>query len=177
MKPPKLTPEERKTRASNAAKVMWENKRKAAAAASAPVEAPTAPQAVLSTPPPSNPPRRPKSPVIPKEFRSALSYAEKRLAKAMHERTAAMNNTAALNTEIEYLIQNIRALGGTPNVPRQTVSNPAYSTYMTTQNQPGPDIQLPPLPVAQGGAVDLGEVMQDNLALPETGLIGGGQWV
>jgi len=59
--------------------------------------------------------KRPARP-MPKEFKGASSYADKRLAEAIKERAESMGKVAALNAEIPSLVAIIRALGGTPNI-------------------------------------------------------------
>lgn len=61
-------------------------------------------------------PLKRKTKPIPKAFKGASSYAEKRLAEAIRERAESMGRVAALNAEIPSLVQIIRALGMTPNM-------------------------------------------------------------
>lgn len=61
-------------------------------------------------------PKKRQSKPMPKAFKGASSYAEKRLAEAIRERSEYMGRVAALNAEIPSLVSVIRALGGTPNV-------------------------------------------------------------
>jgi hypothetical protein len=58
---------------------------------------------------------------MPKAFKGASSYAEKRLAEALKERAEYMGRVAALNAEIPSLVSVIRALGGNPNIGSGTM--------------------------------------------------------
>ena len=80
-----------------------------------PQEAVSKIQVVTPQEKPQKAPKRPTRP-MPKEFKGASSYADKRLAEAIKERAEAMGKVAALNAEIPSLVAIIRALGGTPNV-------------------------------------------------------------
>lgn len=148
-----LTNEERSARARKAAQVMWKKKRAAKEPAPEPV-------------PPPPPARRKQSPV-PREFRGALSYAQKRIEAAMKERTAAIMKTGALNAEIEYLAQNIRSLGGTVplgvapiiGLPQQHpmaayMPNAQPQTQMQQPQMPTLPV-VPELPSGHGGGVEL----------------------
>lgn len=75
---------------------------------------------VIQVPPTAAPPpvKKPRQKPIPKAFRGASAYAEKRLAEAMKERAEYMGRVAALNAEIPSLVQIVRALGGS-NVPAE----------------------------------------------------------
>ena len=89
----------------------------------APIQAPTAPQIQRK--------QRPKP--IPKAFKGASSYAEKRLAEALKERAEYMGRVAALNAEIPSLVQVIRALG-TSTIPPEAMQ--AYPPMMPDYNGP-----------------------------------------
>ena len=132
----RLSPEERKRIASDASKVRWERVRKAKEeairAAAVPKEATPAPQAA----------RKRSSRPMPKAFKGASSYAEKRLAEALRERGEYMGRVAALNAEIPSLVSVIRALGGNANIP------PAFSQAYPAGDpiyQPGPVPMVDPL--------------------------------
>ena len=72
---------------------------------------------------------------MPKAFKGASSYAEKRLVEALKERGECMGRLGALNVEIPSLVQVIRALGGT-QVPLEALQAypPAMGIY------PSPDM-------------------------------------
>jgi hypothetical protein len=81
---------------------------------------------VASSPKPISPPQpkkaRPKQ--MPKAFKGASSYAEKRLAEAIKERAEYMGRVAALNAEIPSLVSVIRALGTSVIPPEALQSYP-----------------------------------------------------
>jgi hypothetical protein len=85
---------------------------------------------------------------MPKAFKGASSYAEKRLAEAIKQRAEYMGRVAALNAEIPSLVSVIRALGGNPMIePTSMQSYPLQdgSTYpVMPPVQPGGDPALPP---------------------------------
>ena len=95
------------------------------------------PMPQIYIPAPTQPPEpaKPAKPVqkrrnpIPKAFKGASSYAEKRLAEALKERAEAMNVVAARNAEIPSLVAVIVALGGNPNI-----GNNAMMTYPQMDN-------------------------------------------
>ena len=74
------------------------------------VELPKQPEPLI----PLQTPRKRQAKPIPKAFKGASSYAEKRLAEALKERAEYMGRVAALNAEIPSLVSVIRALGGNP---------------------------------------------------------------
>jgi hypothetical protein len=140
-------------------------------------------------------PKRPKQPLVPKAFRGALAYAQKRFRQATKERTEAMAKTASLNIEISYLIQNIRALGSTPDVsglqthvpsfpssqeafvdPYANLPNNVDPALIQANSGPVPVPQTPLIPnTANGGAMDLDytPVVEEGPPLPRMG----GGWV
>lgn len=72
-------------------------------------------------------PRKTRPKQMPKAFKGASSYAEKRLAEAIKERAEYMGRVAALNAEIPSLVQVIRALG-TSTIPPEALQ--AYPPMM-----------------------------------------------
>jgi hypothetical protein len=93
---------------------------------------------------PSSPPapRKPRPKPVPKAFKGASSYAEKRLAEAIRERSEYMGRVAALNAEIPSLVQVIRALGSSA-IPTEAMQAypPAYP--MQSFNTPMQDFTDP----------------------------------
>jgi hypothetical protein len=87
---------------------------------------------------------------MPKAFKGASSYAEKRLAEAIKQRAEYMGRVAALNAEIPSLVSVIRALGGNPMIePASMQSYPladgsTYPVMAPVPMQPGADPALPP---------------------------------
>lgn len=172
-----MTPEERKSVASRAAKARWAKKK------SAPTPEPPPPPPVEV----AKPVKRKARP-MPKAFKGASSYAEKRLAEAIKERAEAMGKVAALNAEIPSLVQIIRALGSS-NVPIPQMTMPVDMGMQTMPvmpiQMPGSEIanlrmpQLPHMPMAQGGAISGADFANDP---PEDAFLGGnslpgGSWV
>lgn len=67
---------------------------------------------------------------IPKEFKSASSYAERRLPQAIKEKSDHVGSVARLDAEINDLVRVIRALGGNVDpqaVQPQNYPNPVYN--------------------------------------------------
>jgi hypothetical protein len=119
----------------------------------------------IATPPPvsAKPSKRQAKP-MPKEFKSASSYAEKRLPQAIKEKSEAVAIVAAREAEINDLMRVIKALGGavepqTAHGYPNTSYNPPYTPpqlpppYPEYQ-QPAPvmPVVTPPKPMAAGGA-------------------------
>lgn len=166
MKKPKLTPDERKARAIKAANAKWEKKRAAVveppvpepAPLQSPIEPPATELLPVAAPAPPPPAIKPKKIPVPKEMRGALAYAEKRLAQAMRERGASIAKTASLNAEIDYLIPNIRALGGTVDsraYPQPASRNPDVPYGYAPQEMLGETTPMPPVPQAHGGGMGI----------------------
>lgn len=93
--------------------------------------------------------RKPK--VIPKEFKSASSYAEKRLPLAIKEKSEHVGAVAKLDAEIDDLVRVIKALGGSVDVqirPPQSYQQPYYpnGAPLPPAYQPPPG-QQPPMDV------------------------------
>ena len=88
-----------------------------------------------SIPVPQTRKARPRA--MPKAFKGASSYAEKRLAEAIRERSEYMGRVAALNAEIPSLVQVIRALG-TSTIPPE-----ALQSYPLQTPNYGPPITQP----------------------------------
>ncbi len=100
--------------------------------------------------------RKPRPRPVPKAFKGASSYADKRLSEAIKERAEYMGRVAALNAEIPSLVQIIRALGSstipaeamqsypmqTFNTPMQEFTNPAM---INQPYQPAPAIDQNPI--------------------------------
>ena len=117
------------------------------------IEHPFTPSAtqIIDTPPvlvdpmpvpiPKPPKRQPKP--MPKEFKTASSYAEKRLPLAIKEKSEHVGAVAKLDAEINDLVRVIKALGGTvdPQVAMQSYPSP-YGPY-------NPNAAFPPAPQAQ----------------------------
>jgi hypothetical protein len=106
------------------------------------VEHPTLadPVPTIPTPPPQptaapQPQRKRSSKPMPKAFKGASSYAEKRLAEAIKERAEFMGRVAALNAEIPSLVQVIRALGTSTILPE------ALQSYPMQMPNYGPQVQ------------------------------------
>jgi hypothetical protein len=101
------------------------------------VEHPIDPYRIQSLPAPPQPTqtqRKRSTKPMPKAFKGASSYAEKRLAEALKERAEYMGRVAALNAEIPSLVQVIRALG-TSNIPPEALQSypptiPSYGTLV-----------------------------------------------
>lgn len=165
---------------------MWEKKRAAAkptteqapdATAVAVIE--VAPETIIPPPPPLP---KPKKPPVPREMRGALAYAEKRLAQAMKERAASIAKTASLNAEIDYLIPNIRALGGTVDsraYQQSSSRNPDVPYGHAPQEMLTPTTPIPPVPQAHGGGMGIipeAEVVDENAFLKGDAMTGGTGW-
>jgi hypothetical protein len=77
--------------------------------------------------PPAKPTKRQSKP-MPKEFKTASSYAEKRLPQAIKEKSDHVGAVARLDAEINDLVRVIKALGGTvdPQAGQQNYPNPSY---------------------------------------------------
>ena len=139
----------------------------------------TPPVLVEPTPPPvqQKPVKRTPKP-MPKEFKSASSYAEKRLPIAIKEKSEHVGAVAKLDAEINDLVRVIKALGG--HVDPQAYSQPQYpmaSPYQAQTNvgypyptgQPGTGIQAPPDPGIDPALfrVNTGPVPGAGSALPQ----------
>lgn len=131
-------------------------------------------------PPPKAQKTKPKN--VPKEFKSASSYAEKRLPQAIKEKSEHVAKVAQLDAEINDLVRVIKALGGSVDSYAMSAPYPAppYSqpfplppTYPEYQVQAGapptsgaspqvPQLQ-PPKPMRAGGAgaLDFAGIMTD----------------
>lgn len=115
--------------------------------------------------PPQKPPKRQSKP-MPKELKTASSYAEKRLPQAIKEKADLLVEVARREAEIQELTRVIQALGGQspvgiPSGP--TYPNPAYQTPQQPYqlpapypeyNQPAPVVPVvtPMKPMKAGGA-------------------------
>ena len=105
---------------------------------------------------PTTPPAKPakvKSKNLPKEFKTASSYAEKRLPVAIKEKSEHVAKVAQLDAEINDLVRVIKALGGNadayasqaqnfPGVPYQPVS---YAPNVPVLPAPYAEYQRPPI--------------------------------
>ena len=135
--------------------------------------APTAPQKPVKT----------KAKSVPKEFRSASSYAEKRLPQAIKEKSEHVAKVAQLDAEINDLVRVIKALGGSldpqtaqattpyqPYAPQSSPLPPRYPEYQPgaqplQAQQPStsaPQVSMPkPMRVGGVGALDFGGIATD----------------
>jgi hypothetical protein len=131
--------------------------------------------------------RKPKP--MPKEFKSASSYAEKRLPIAIKEKSEHVGAVAKLDAEINDLVRVIKALGGTVDAqvaqpyPQNYYPNTTIPPYQIPQGQPaidtgidpnlyttnaGPLPGTPAIPIQRipntslGGAMDLDYVPRDD---------------
>lgn len=174
-----LTAEERKARASLAAKAMWE-KRKAAKQAAAQEQTADAKEQEVPAPPPEPPApaRKITLPPVPKEFSRALAVATKHYEKALEDLTYHQEMVAMLTAKIPGLVQMIRALGGVVSGVAETPNGIAMR---------GPEINYPPLenlpviPVARGGSMgvinDAKTAEDENQFLRDAESVGaGGGW-
>jgi hypothetical protein len=125
--------------------------------------------------PPRKAPKRPTK-VIPKEFKSASSYAERRLPKAIQEKADLIVELAKREAEIQELVRVLQAFGGQIPVgippvrtPYQPQLPPQYPEY---QQAPAPyqpnvqsatpiDIPAAPKRMSMGGAGALDIILQD----------------
>jgi hypothetical protein len=107
-------------------------------------------EAAVVVPEPPAPPKATKRQAkpMPKEFKTASSYAEKRLPVAIKEKSEHVGAVARLDVEINDLVRVIKALGGNPDtqgIQPQPYLPPSQQGY-----------QLPPvtgyLPPAQAAA-------------------------
>lgn len=174
-----LTAEERKARASLAAKAMWE-KRKAAKQAAAQEHPTDAKKQEVPAPPPEPPAPTRKITVspVPKEFSRALAVATKHYEKALEDLTYHQEMVAMLTAKIPGLVQMIRALGGVVSGVAETPNGMAMR---------GPEINYPPpenlpvIPVARGGSMgvinDAKTAEDENQFLRDAEGVGaGGGW-
>lgn len=144
----------------------------------------TPPVLVDPTPVPlPKPPKRQPKP-MPKEFKGASQYAEKRLPQAIKEKSEHVGAVAKLDAEINDLVRVIKALGGHVdpqfNQPIYAAQNPyqpnfsqgypsAPSAVMTPQNDPGID---PALFQANMGPTPANAPMPQVPIIPNTSLGG-----
>lgn len=154
----KLSPEQRKAIAKSASDARWAKVRKAkedAAAASAEAAPPPQPAPVAPEPPPAPVTRRRQTArPMPKAFKGASSYAEKRLAEAIKERAEYMGRVAALNAEIPSLVSVIRALGGNPNISPASMQSYPLQDGSTYPMPMVPPVQQPMADPAQAPNID-----------------------
>jgi hypothetical protein len=120
---------------------------------------------VVAEPPaaPQKPSKRQTKP-MPKELKTASSYAEKRLPQAIKEKADLLVEVARREAEIQELTRVIQALGGQapvgipsngsgqsyPNPAHQPQLPPMYPEY--AQPQPVLPVVTPPKPMRAGGA-------------------------
>ncbi len=137
----------------------------------------------VSVAPPQVPqkPSRAKAKPVPKEFRTASSYAEKRLPQAIKEKAEHVAKVAQLDAEINDLVRVIKALGGTVEgqgqqtaqqyqpyplpAPYPEYQQPAQS-FQTLAPQPpqgiAPQVQMPkPMRAGGAGALDFSGIIND----------------
>ena len=158
------------------------------------------PMQIIDTPPtfvevPPTPPQKPVRRVpkpMPKEFKSASSYAEKRLPLAIKEKSEHVGAVAKLDAEINDLVRVIKALGGHvdpqfnqpvypqqtyyPSIPQmpyqpqgQAPTDPGIDPALFQANMgpvPGVNPDAPRVPIVPntslGGAMDLDYVPKDE---------------
>ena len=175
-----LTPDERKARASLAAKAMWE-KRKAAKQAAVQEQPTDAKEQEVPAPPPEPPApaRKITLPPVPKEFSRALAVATKHYEKALEDLTYHQEMVAMLTAKIPGLVQMIRALGGVVSGVAETPNGIAMRGPEI--NYPPPDSPLPMVPMARGGSMgvinDAKTAEDENQFLRDAESVGaGGGW-
>jgi hypothetical protein len=134
-------------------------------------------------------PKQPESPIplqttrkrqakpMPKAFKGASSYAEKRLAEALKERAEYMGRVAALNAEIPSLVSVIVALGGTVDpqagqMQTYQAPNGAYQPNGAQAPQYPPNFSFPPAQPAipnEPGGIDPALYQANNVPIPKFG--------
>ncbi len=159
----KLTPEERKAIAAEGGKKRWENARKKKEAEAQAESIASGPPAIVPAPPApiQEPPRRVKDDPVPKVFGKALAEAEKQLSKHLEEISYHEQLLAMKKARLPFLVQTIKALGGTINPEQVAGQMDPYMTAMirgeqfvpVPRNQPASDNNIPPVPIARGGAL------------------------
>jgi hypothetical protein len=109
-------------------------------------------------------PSRRQSKPMPKELRTASSYAEKRLPQAIKEKADLLVEVARREAEIQELTRVIQALGGQAPVgipsasmpinPNGAYQTPQLSPLYPEYQQPAPVLPIvtPPKPMRMGGA-------------------------
>ena len=130
-------------------------------------------ETVLSVPEPPAAPQKPKRQAkpMPKEFKSASSYAEKRLPQAIKEKSDHVGAVARLDAEINDLVRVIKALGGNVEVAQPAYIPPAAPLHSDPRYTPQPyqpviqgatPIEIPsaPKPMRVGGAGALDIIAQ-----------------
>jgi len=130
-------------------------------------------ETVLSAPVPPAAPQKPKRQAkpMPKEFKSASSYAEKRLPQAIKEKSDHVGAVARLDAEINDLVRVIKALGGNVEVAQPAYIPPAAPLHSDPRYTPQPyqpviqgatPIEIPsaPKPMRVGGAGALDIIAQ-----------------
>ncbi len=140
---------------------------------------------------------------MPKEFKTASSYAERRLPLAIKEKSEHVGAVAKLDAEINDLVRVIKALGGTVDAQAQQPMYQQQTYYPSTPQMPyqaaqgqlpvdpgidpalfqanmGPVPGMPKVPIipntALGGATDLDYVPRDEDEHNKLPNMGGG-WV
>ncbi len=180
-----LTAEERKARASLAAKAMWEKKKAARKVAEQEQKSSDVPATEpISLPPPALEPqttgKRVSAPPVPKEFSRALAAAEKDYAKSLEQLMYHEEMAAMLRARIPFLTQAIRALGG--YAPGSAEAPGAVAVRMTGPeiNYPPPEQPLPSVPMARGGSMgvinDARTEDEDQFLRDPGGIGAGGGW-
>ena len=121
---------------------------------------------VVAAPPAAPQKSKRQSKPMPKELKTASSYAEKRLPQAIKEKADLLVEVARREAEIQELTRVIQALGGQAPVgipANGSYQNPAYQpqpiapqmapTYPEyAQPQPQMPVVTPPQPMRMGGA-------------------------
>ena len=133
-------------------------------------------ETVVAVPEPPAVPQKPKRTAkpMPKEFKSASSYAEKRLPQAIKEKSDHVGAVARLDAEINDLVRVIKALGGTVDTQVPQQGYPAAPLHSDPRYTPQPyqpviqgatQVDIPSVPkrmIAGGaGALDFSGIMNE----------------
>lgn len=174
----KLSKEERKAIASQAAKARWAKRKGVEPQESAVIASPEPiPAAHVSLPAPSvqlipTKPQRakkhkggPPERKMPKVYGLALAAANKDYVDSTKELAYHEEKTAQLRAKIPRLVDTIRSLGGTINPSAPPQPHQYRSQPQELYTPPSPDASIKPVPMAQGGAI--GGVIADQDELPE----------
>ena len=174
----KLSKEERKAIASQAAKARWAKRKgvepQESSVIPTPEPIPAAPVLMpLPTlqPIPVKPQRAKKhkgSPPerkTPKVYGLALAAANKDYADSAEELAYHEKRVAQLTAHIPQVVQTIRALGGTINPSAPPQPHQYRSQPQESYTPPSSDVSIKPVPMAHGGAI--GGVVADQEEFPE----------
>lgn len=165
-----LTPERRKEIAAAASAARWGKKDKPPEAP--PVDQPLTIQEASPAPAPvAEPASRPriKDKPVPKAYGQALATAEKELGQSLRDLAFHDEMSAKLKAKLPWLIQTIKALGGTINPEAAAAARmPSVEPRgfeMALLDDPNGSISLPRIPIAQGGGLGViqdGQPMEDE---------------